>query len=213
MTEQEKKARIIELRKELKELQATPRSDWHKAFEAFLKFKTHKYKGITIRTEVEIGTDTPRTDYVILTEEETQDFEESIFKMFRKINILEYKNPKDSLNKRVIYKALGYANLMIGTAEHEEDVPEDEVTISIFRSVKNPELWKEMKKAGELIETDTAGIYRVIGYTKLPFQIIITSELKGKEYAACRALTDKANEVDVEQVIEDGGHEQDDAVR
>ena len=33
MTEPEKKRRIEELRRELKELEAVPRSDWHKAFE------------------------------------------------------------------------------------------------------------------------------------------------------------------------------------
>lgn len=213
MTEQEKKERIAELRKELKELQATPRSDWHTAFEAFLRFKTHKYRGVTVRTEVEIGADAPRTDYMILTENETQDFQESIFKIFRKTNILEYKNPHDSLNRRVIYKIIGYASLLIGTAEHEGDMPEDQVTISIFRAVKNPELWKEMEKAGELVKTGTEGIYHVVGMTKLPFQIVITSELKGREYAACRALTDKANETDVECVIEDGEKETDDKVR
>ena len=57
MTEQEKKQRIAALRAELKELQATPRSDWHTAFEAFLRFKTYRYKGISIRIEVEIGED------------------------------------------------------------------------------------------------------------------------------------------------------------
>ena len=33
-------------------------------------------------------------------------------------------------------------------------------------------------------------------------QIVITSELKGTEYASCRALTTKANEADVKQVID-----------
>lgn len=92
---------------------------------------------------------------------------------------------------------------MIGTAEHEGDMPEDQVTISIFRAVKNPELWNEMEQSGELVRTGTAGIYHVVGITKLPFQIVITSELEGNEYAACRALTDKANGMDVEHVIED----------
>ena len=31
------------------------------------------------------------------------------FRIFRKINILEYKNPHDSLNERTVYKAAGYA--------------------------------------------------------------------------------------------------------
>ena len=48
------------------------------------------------------------------------------------------------------------------------------------------------------------------GYTDLPFQIVITGELKGGEYAAYRALTDKVDEVDVESVIEGAGQEKDD---
>ena len=213
MTEQEKKQRIAQLRAELKELQATPRSDWHTAFEAFLRFTTYRYKGVSIQVEVEIGADAPRTDYVILTDNETPDFEESIFKIFRKINILEYKNPHDSLNRRVLCKIIGYANLLIGTAEHENDVPEDQVTISIFRSVKNPELFRKMEETGELVQTDTPGIYHVTGMTKLPFQIVITSELQGEEYAACRALTDKANEIDIEHVIDEVANETNDVLR
>lgn len=42
--------------------------------------------------------------------------------------------------------------------EHEGDMPQEQVTISILRAVKNPELWKEMEKAGELVKTGTAGI-------------------------------------------------------
>jgi len=213
MTEQEKKQRISELRAELKELQSVPKSDWHTAFEAFLKFKMHKYKGITIQTEVEIGTDAPRTDYLIITEEETQEFEESIFKIFRKINIIEYKNPHDTLNERVIYKIIGYADLLIGTAEHEDDVPPDDVTISIFRAAKNRELFNKLEKSGNLINTGTPGIYYVIGLTKLPFQIVITGELEGKENASARALTDNAKESDIENVISELQDEQDSGVR
>lgn len=116
-----------------------------------------------------------------------QDFEEAFFKIFKKINIIEYKNPNDSLNERVIHKIAGYANLLVGTAAHEGDVPVDQVTLSIFRSVKNPDLWEKMTKAGELVQTDIPGIYHVVGITKMPFQIVITSELQGAECASCRA--------------------------
>ena len=213
MTDQEKKQRIEERRTELRELQATPRSDWHTAFEAFLHFTTYRCKGVTIRTEVEIGADAPRTDYVILTEDEAQEFEEPFFRIFKKINLLEFKNPHDALNRRVIHKILGYAHLLIGTAEREGDVPEDQVTLSIFRAVKNPELFQEMEKAGELVRTETPGIYHVAGLTKLPFQIVITSELEGAEYAACRALTDKADGVDIRRVIEALEREPEDRIR
>ena len=213
MTKREKKKRIAELRAELKSLQATPRSDWHTAFEAFLRFTMHKYKGVTIQTEVEIGTDAPRTDYLILTEDELQEFKEAIFKIFKKVNLIEYKNPRDSLNKRVIFKIIGYASLLIGTAERKGDMPESQVTISIFRAAKNPKLFKEMEEAGELVKTDTPGIYHVKNLTSLPFQIVITSELEGEEYAACRALTDRAREADVKRVLENVSKETDDIIR
>ena len=113
----------------------------------------------------------------------------------------------------MIYKIIGYAGLLIGTAEHENDMPKDQVTISIFRSVKNPELFKEMEEAGELVRTETPGIYHVTRLTKLPFQIVITSELEGGEYAAYRALTDRAGETDIERVIDDLENETNDVLK
>ncbi len=55
---------------------------------------------------------------------------------------------------------------------------------------------------GTLLETDDSGVYHVVKPTDLPFQIVITSELKENEYAACRALSDKTSEKDVELVVE-----------
>ena len=134
------------------------------------------------------------------------EFDKAIFKIFRRINILEYKNPHDSLNERVLRKICGYANLYIGVAEHEGDRPANEVTLSIFRAVKNPELFSELERNGNLHKS-APGIYHVTGITDLPFQIIITEELQGDEYAAYRALTDSAKEADVERIIADAEKE------
>ena len=179
-----------------------------------LGIETHKYENkVHIRTEEEIGVVPPRTDFVVLVEDEQVEFEKEIFKIFRKVNILEYKNPHDSLNERVIRKVCGYANLYIGTAEHEGERPAGQMTVSIFREVKNPELFREMEERGTLVQSDTPGIYYVRGITDLPFQIVITGELRGEEYAAYRALTDKADAIDVERIIEEIGKESDDKVR
>ena len=214
LTEQERKEQIEYHLAELKKLRAVPRSDWHAGFEALLRIETHKYADrVHIRTEEEIGEVPPRTDYVILVEDEEVDLEKAIFRIFRKINILEYKNPHDSLNERVLRKVCGYANMYIGIAEHEGERPAEQVTVSIFRAAKNPEMFQKMEKEGTLVRDGTPGIYHVKGYTNLPFQIIITGELKGAEYAAYRALTDKADEADVERIIEGVGQEKDDVVR
>ena len=114
-----------------------------------------------IRTEEEIGEVPPRTDFVILVEDEEVDWEKSIFRIFRRINILEYKNPHDSLNERVLRKVCGYANLYIGIAEHEGERPAEQVTISIFRAVKNPEMFEEMEKEGTLDRDGIPGMDRI----------------------------------------------------
>ena len=96
--------------------------------------------------------------------------------------------------------------------EHEGERPADEVTLSIFRAAKNPELFRKMEENGSLIKDDTPGIYHVKGYTDLPFQIVVTGELEGSEYAAYRALTDKADEADVERIVQNAKKEEDAAM-
>ena len=214
MSEEERKARISKLRAELKELLAVPRSDWHAGFEALLHIEAHKYGDrVQIKTENPLGEEAPRADFVVLIDEEGLMADKTIFRIFLKHNICEYKNPHDALNERVVRKGCGYANLYIGTAEHEGDVPSDQVTLSIFRAKKPEKLFREMEKKGQLIPTATKGIYHVEGIIDLPFQIVITSELEGAEYAAYRALTDHASGADVEQIIRDGSRETDSAMQ
>ena len=70
-----------------------------------------------------------------------------------------------------------------------------------------------MTEKGQLSADATRGIYHVEGVIDLPFQIVITGELEGPEYAAYRALTDHASASDVEQIIRDGGRETDSAMQ
>ncbi|MBQ9008336.1 MAG: hypothetical protein IJ088_03275, partial [Clostridia bacterium] len=186
-------ARIAELLQELKELQALPQSDWHAGFDALLRIDMYRFGNrVQIQAETEIGTFPPRTDYLILVRDKGVTFDKAIYRMFRGINILEYKNPRDSLDERVIRKVCGYANLYIGTATHKGERPSDQVTISIFRAKKNVTLFRKMMREGKLFKDDVPGIYHVSGIVDLPFQIIITDELEGEEYAAFRALTKNA---------------------
>jgi hypothetical protein len=213
MTKEEREEEIALVTARLKELNATLRSDWQAGFEALLRIDTHKYGSrVHIDTDVELGVMPPRTDYMIITEDEAVEWDKSIFQIFRKFNIIEYENPKAELNMRVIFKAVGYAELYVGLAEHEGERPYNQVTISIFRDSKNDELFRELENMGRLV-SDAEGIYRVSGFTVFPLQIIVTSELAGDEYAAYRALTDGADDADFKNVVEWSNHEPDEVVR
>ena len=214
LTETERKERITQLWEELKSLLATPRSDWHAAFEAVLRIDLHRYGNrVSLKREQVLGTMPPRVDYLVVTEDEDVVFDKEIFPVFRKHNVIEYKNPNDSLNERTLRKICGYANFYIGVAEHEGDVPADQVAISIFRAKPNKELFRKLEKAGYLMRSRTQGIYQVIGLTDLPFQIVITDELSGEGYAAYRALNENAKRKDIEYIIENGEQETDETVR
>ena len=84
MTKEERKEEIALLTARLKELNATPRSDWHAGFEALLRIDMHKYGSrVRIDSEVELGVMPPRTDYMLVTEDEVVEWDKSIFQIFR----------------------------------------------------------------------------------------------------------------------------------
>ena len=204
MTEPEKKAERKLIRDRLKELNASPRSDWHREFERIIRGDARPYgKDVDIRIEEELGIDPPRVDYLILDDKKRlMAHTKAIYRIFRQHNIVEYKNPNDSLNMRVISKIIGYGNFYIGLAEHEGDRPRNEVTLSLYRDKANKELFDEMIENGTLVKTDVPGIYNVQKLTELPFQIVIGSELEGDEHAEFRLLTNHAKENDVRIVAE-----------
>ena len=112
----------------------------------------------------------------------------------------------------MLRKICGYANLYIGVAEHEGERPANEVTLSIFRAVKNPELFAELERNGNLFRA-APGIYYVKGLVDLPFQIVITSELEGEEYIEYHNLTDKVTRADIEHLIRIAGEAKDEVIR
>ena len=84
MTKEERKEEIALVTARLKELNATLRSDWQAGFEALLRIDTHKYGSrVHIDTDVELGVMPPRTDYMIITEDEAVEWDKSIFQIFR----------------------------------------------------------------------------------------------------------------------------------
>ena len=211
MTEEERNAEIAFHRERMKLLNATPRSDWHREFERILREEARPFgEDVVIRAEEELGIDPPRIDYLILDDMKRLMRSKTIFKMFKQHNIVEYKNPDDSLNMQVISKIIGYANFYIALTK---GCLRSEVSITIFRARKNKTLFKKMIKEGTLKTTSIPGIYHVKKLIDLPFQIVITNELQGEEYAAYRVLTDHATEKDVELVAQQMKSETDTEVK
>jgi hypothetical protein len=99
-----------------------------------------------------------------------------IGKIFRTHNIFEYKSPKDELNIDTFYKAVAYACLYKVLPKHVNEIPADELSVTLLRDRKPVKLLHELEQTGYGCQTEASGIYYVSG-VMFPMQIIVSSEL------------------------------------
>ena len=203
MTEAEKNDERKRLRGRLKELNASPRSDWHREFEDAIQLTIEAWDvgAWTIR-EHELGEDPPRTDLIVVTGNGLPENVEDVFSFFLYQNALEFKGPGDRLDWLTLRKSAGYGHFLIATAKKEENITADNVTLSIFVSEVNETEFVEMIAKGTLTQADTPGVYTVHGLTDIPFQVVIIGELEGEAYAAYRVLKKHAEVTDVELLLD-----------
>ena len=71
-----------------------------------------------------------------------------IGKIFRKHNIFEYKSPMDELNIDTFYKAVAYACLYKVLPNHVNEIPAEEITITLIRDRKPVKLLGNWKNPG-----------------------------------------------------------------
>ena len=202
MTEAEKNEERKLIRNRLKELNAAPRSDWHREFEDAIQLTIEAWNvgAWTIR-EHELGEDPPRTDLIVVTGNGLPENVEEVFSFFLPINALEFKGPGDQLNWLTIRKSAGYGHFLIATAKKDEHITADNVTLSVFASDVNKTDFAEMLAKGTLTKTNIPGVYTVNGLTDIPFRVVIIGELKGEAYAAYRVLKEHAEVTDVELLL------------
>ena len=129
-----------------------------------------------------------RIDLLIIKKNENAVIKSGLGAFFKKINIWEYKNPKDSLNVKEFNKGLAYLHLYI--ASSSEKISLSDVTLTFLRYYKPRDLFKELEKAGYKIEEYEPGIYH-LGMMGQPNIQIIVSRLLDCKYEWVKAISDK----------------------
>ena len=117
------------------------------------------------------------------------------------VYIVEYKSPEDGLSIDDYYKTIGYACLYKGFGETVDEVPAEELTVSIFRERCPRELLKALKKAGLKVEQRFPGIYYIEGNVLFATQIVVTGQLSPKAHSGLRILSRNAREEDIRTFI------------
>lgn len=106
---------------------------WHPAFYAATELELQaNIEQLELKTEYNLSKEPIRIDLLIIKETDRK-IENEIGRIMRKYNVIEYKSPEDSLSIDDFYKTMGYACLYKGYGDRVNQIPAEELTISIFR--------------------------------------------------------------------------------
>ena len=208
LTKEELLKLVEEQEQKLNELTNPPQNDWHSWFYSLLMIQLHGFPSVKVEREAVLGAQPPRSDFVIVKEDDVVDLGLGVFRNFRKENIIEFKSPDDELSEDVLWKVVGYAGFYLSLKE----ISYKDLTLTIFRGSKPEKLFRYLGKC--IVPGDIKGIYKVEGWVvDLPIQIVVTTELEGREYAGFRAISKSPALSDIEQIMKDVYKETDHAAR
>ena len=167
---------------------------WHPAFCSALRLELlEDAANLEFTDEFQLTEKPLQIDCTVVKVKKNCRIKNEIGKIFRKYNIFEYKSPKDELNIDTFYKAVAYACLYKVLPNHVDEIPAEEITITLIRDRKPVKLMQELEKSGYGCKKETAGIYYVNG-AMFPVQIIVSSELDVDMHVQLKALTDRLEE-------------------
>ena len=168
---------------------------WHPAFCSALRLELlEDAENLEFTDEFQLTEKPLQIDCTVVKVKKNCRIKNEIGKIFRKYNIFEYKSPKDELNIDTFYKAVAYACLYKVLPNHVDEIPAEEITITLIRDRKPVKLLGELEKSGYGYKKEAAaGIYYVNG-AMFPVQIIVSSELDVDMHVQLKALTDRLEE-------------------
>jgi hypothetical protein len=173
---------------------------WHPAFVQAIKLELEPYRNaLEFIPEYQLTTEPLEIDVVIVKKEPDLVIEKNIARIFRKINLLEYKSPDDYFSIHDFYKVLSYAFLYATLNK----VSVEDMTLSIIETRHPRKLFKYVKEEWHGAVTETApGIYRITGYP-LEIQVIESQKLPFEENLWLKGLTKDLNAKSARSILEE----------
>ena len=171
---------------------------WHPGFYGAAEIELISNKGqLEFQREYNLSKEPLQMDLLIIKRLADEPIENEIGHIFKRYNVVEYKSPGDGLSIDDYYKTIGYACLYKGLGDRVNQIPAEELTLSIFREGYPRELFKILEKSGSTLEEPYPGIYYVRGNVLFDTQIVVTGRLSREAHSGLRILSRNAREEDV----------------
>jgi hypothetical protein len=173
---------------------------WHPAFVQAIKLELEPYRdALEFIPEYQLTTEPLEIDVVIVKKAPDLVIEKNIARIFRRINVLEYKSPDDYFSVHDFHKVLSYAFLYAALNK----TPIEDLTLSIIETRHPRELFKYVEGAGHGGITETApGICQITGYP-LAIQVIESKKLPVEENLWLKGLTKDLNTKAARNILEE----------
>ena len=177
---------------------------WHPGFYGAAELEFLSNKGdLEFQREFNLSKEPIRMDLLIIKKLADVRIENELGHIFKKYNVAEFKSPDDALSIDDYYKTVGYACLYKGLGETVDQIPADELTISIFRESYPREMFEAMKNLGMEIKEQYPGVYYISGKQALfDTQIVVTKQLDKETHRILRILSKHVREEDVRAFVE-----------
>lgn len=170
---------------------------------AELEFRLEKTE-LEFNIEYNLSKEPLRVDLLIIGKSNDIQLENEIGKLFKRYNIIEYKSPDDGLTIDDFFKTIGYACLYKALGKTVNQIPEEQITVSLFRDNTYPqELFRVLKESGRIIEEKYQGVYYIRDKVQFDTQIVVMSQLNKEKHSAFRVLSKNAKEEDVRRFLQE----------
>lgn len=175
---------------------------WHPGFYGAAEIELISNKSeLEFQREYNLSKEPLQMDLLIVKKLADGPIENEIGHIFKKYNVVEYKSPEDGLSIDDYYKTIGYACLYKGLGDIVNQIPAEELTLSIFRESYPRELFGILKKYGSTLEEPYPGIYYVRGNVLFDTQIVVIGRLRQETHSSLRILSKNAREEDVKTFL------------
>ena len=173
---------------------------WHPAFYSGMELELRDYN-LSFDTEFQLTKGPLSIDLLIIKKIDDEKINVDYADIFRKHNIVEFKSPDDEMNIDTYYKTLSYAGLYKSSGEKVNDIPPEEVTVSLFRDRFPVKMVNNLRNRGFTVTNKYPGIYQIDERLFYATQLVVTSELDKKTHPILRILSNKVRRDDVEAFI------------
>ena len=166
---------------------------WHTAFCQAIQVELYDYRdSLEYTSEYQLTAEPLRIDLLIIKKPKGLSIDKNIARIFRNVNLIEYKSPDDYLSVNDFMKVCAYANLYAAITPKADLA---DLTITFIESRRPRKLLRYLEKErGYAISETAPGIYQISG-DYIPIQIIVSKRLAESENLWLKSL---AKDLEVE---------------